>query len=118
MPTSQAGGNSETSSTARLPSSSLRCTSMTLRMYAASRSPRRVDDRLPDRVELDAELLDVLGRQVGDRVVGPSSAGRSWCLLPVVEVEVEVGQWSMSQAPAAAETQVWIEHAVAGRRRW
>ena len=26
-----------------------------------------------------------------------------------------VGQWSMSQGPAAAETQVWIEDAVAGR---
>ena len=32
VPTSHAGGNSENSSTARLPSSSLRWTSMTLRM--------------------------------------------------------------------------------------
>ena len=40
MPTSQAGGNIETSSTARLPSSSLRWASITLRMYAASLSPR------------------------------------------------------------------------------
>jgi hypothetical protein len=32
VPASQAGGNSENSSTARLVSSSLRCTSMTLRM--------------------------------------------------------------------------------------
>jgi hypothetical protein len=29
-----------------------------------------VEDLLADGVELDADLLDVLGRQVGDRVVG------------------------------------------------
>src|SRR5687768_8027811 len=40
VPASQAGGKSEKSSTARLPSSILRWASMTLRMYAASRSPR------------------------------------------------------------------------------
>ena len=40
VPTTQAGGNIENSSTPRLPSSSLRWTSMTLRMYAASSSPR------------------------------------------------------------------------------
>ena len=40
VPTTQAGGNALKSSTARLPSSILRCTSITLRMYAASRSPR------------------------------------------------------------------------------
>src|SRR4051812_28892676 len=40
VPTNQAGGNSENSSTAREPSSSLRWVSMTLRMYAASLSPR------------------------------------------------------------------------------
>ena len=70
VPTSQAGGKIENSSTARLPSSRLRWVLMTLRMYFASLSPRRVDDALPDRVELDAEHLDVLGREVGDRVVG------------------------------------------------
>src|SRR5215218_3796349 len=40
VPTSQAGGNIETNRAARLPSSSLRCTSMTRRMYFASSSPR------------------------------------------------------------------------------
>ena len=40
VPAIQAGGNSENSSTAREPSSSLRCTSIILRMYAASLSPR------------------------------------------------------------------------------
>src|SRR5215218_1094775 len=40
VPTTQAGGNIETSSAARLPSSSLRWTSMTRRMYFASSSPR------------------------------------------------------------------------------
>src|SRR3954447_3917895 len=40
VPATHAGGNSENSRTPRDPSSSLRCTSMTLRMYAASRSPR------------------------------------------------------------------------------
>src|SRR3954451_3444866 len=41
VPTSQAGGNIEASSAARLPSSSLRWTSITRRMYFASSSPRR-----------------------------------------------------------------------------
>src|SRR3954452_17357871 len=40
VPTTQAGGNIETSRAARLPSSSLRWTSMTRRMYAASSSLR------------------------------------------------------------------------------
>ena len=40
VPTNQAGGNSENSSTPREPSSSLRWVSMTLRMYAASLAPR------------------------------------------------------------------------------
>src|SRR4051794_30472065 len=40
VPAIHAGGNIETSSTARLPSSSLRCASITRRMYAASRDPR------------------------------------------------------------------------------
>src|SRR5688572_6438612 len=40
VPTNQAGGNIETSRAARLPSSSLRWTSMTRRMYFASSSPR------------------------------------------------------------------------------
>src|SRR3712207_980767 len=40
VPTNQAGGNIEASRTARLPSSSLRWTSMTVRMYVASSSPR------------------------------------------------------------------------------
>ena len=70
MPTTQAGGNIETSSTARLPSSSLRWASITLRMYAASSAPRESTTDCADRVELDAELLDVLGGQVRDRVVG------------------------------------------------
>src|SRR3712207_4989027 len=40
VPSTHAGGNLENSRTARLPSSSLRCTSMTVRMYFASSSPR------------------------------------------------------------------------------
>src|SRR5215203_626639 len=40
VPTTQAGGNIDTSSAARLLSSSLRWTSITLRMYFASSSPR------------------------------------------------------------------------------
>ena len=56
MPTTQAGGNTETSSTARLPSSSLRWTSMTLRMYAASSLAAAVEDLLADGVELLAEV--------------------------------------------------------------
>src|SRR5215212_409102 len=40
VPTSQAAGKRENRRTARLPSSSLRCTSMSLRMYAASSVPR------------------------------------------------------------------------------
>ena len=70
VPTTQAGGKALKSSTARLPSSRLRWVLIIRRMYAASSAPRRVEDVLADRVELDAELLDVLGREVGDRVVG------------------------------------------------
>ena len=74
VPTIQAGGNSENSSTAREPSSSLRWVSITLRMYAASSAPRRVEDLLADRVELDADLLDVLGGSGGrSGLVGASS---------------------------------------------
>src|SRR3954452_19762638 len=40
VPASHAGGNSETSRAARPPPSRPRCTRRTLRMYAASRSPR------------------------------------------------------------------------------
>src|SRR5919112_2889635 len=40
VPTIQAGGKPDASRTARLPSSSLRWTSMTVRMYFASSSPR------------------------------------------------------------------------------
>src|SRR3954465_11046199 len=40
VPTTQAGGNIDTSRAARLPSSSVRWTSMTRRMYLASSSPR------------------------------------------------------------------------------
>ncbi len=40
VPTTHAGGNTEASSTARLPSSSRRCTLITRRMYFASASPR------------------------------------------------------------------------------
>ena len=40
VPTSQAGGKREKRRTTRLPSSSLRCRSMSLRMYAASSVPR------------------------------------------------------------------------------
>src|SRR3712207_6226206 len=40
VPRTHAGGNIDTSSAARLPSSSLRWTSMTVRMYLASSSPR------------------------------------------------------------------------------
>src|SRR3954471_991361 len=40
VPTTQAGGNIDTSRAARLPSSSVRWTSMTRRMYVASSSPR------------------------------------------------------------------------------
>src|SRR4051812_19341072 len=40
VPTTQAGGNTDASRVARLPSSSLRWTSITVRMYLASSSPR------------------------------------------------------------------------------
>ena len=108
VPTSQAGGNIDTSSTARLPSSSLRWASMTVRMYAASALPRESMTRLADRVELDADLLDVLRGEVGDRVVGLLLHDGHGCPL----VSDQCGQWSMSHAPAAAEMQVWM-----GRRR-
>ena len=55
VPASQAGGNSENSSTARLPSSSLRWTLMTLRMYAASAFAAGVQDLLADGVEFAAD---------------------------------------------------------------
>ena len=67
VPTTQAGGKIENSSTAREASSILRCTSITLRMYAASSAPRTPG--LPGAaVELHGERLDVLGGQVRGRV--------------------------------------------------
>ena len=80
-------------------------------MYAASLSPRWLDDALPDRVELDAELLDVLGGEVGDGVVVSVFFCRtvmdaSWWLS--WGASVVSGQWSRSHAPAAAVMQVWM----------
>ena len=63
-------GRCENSSTARLPSSSLRCVVDDLADVRRVVGAAGVDDVLADRVELAAELLDVLGGQVGDRVVG------------------------------------------------
>ena len=97
VPTSQAGGNSETSSTARLASSSSRWTLMTLRMYAASRSPR---------------LAITWSRMASSSrpMFSMSSAVR--CAIGLsgffcITVMAVSSQRSMSQAPAAADTQVW-----------
>src|SRR3954452_19894700 len=67
VPTIHAGGNIDTSSTARLPSSSLRRTSMTLRMYAASLSPRlssissRIASSSLPRVSMSSSLRWAMG---------------------------------------------------------
>ena len=68
VPTIHAGGKSENSSTARLLSSSVRCTLMTLRMYAASRAAAGVQDLLAQGVELASQRLDLGGGQVGGGV--------------------------------------------------
>ena len=60
-----------------------------------------VDDVLADRVELDADLLDVLTGEVGDRV------GLGFFWIAVMGV-TRFDQWSMSQGPAAALMQVWM----------
>src|SRR5882757_5574796 len=67
VPASHAGGNSETSSMARLPSSSVRWASMTRRMYAASRSPRlattsaRMTSSSAPRVSMSCALRWAIG---------------------------------------------------------
>ena len=87
---------------------------MTLRMYAASSSPRLSHHLLADGVE----LLPSSSMSSADRW----AIGFVGLLLQIVVMVgsfgssgVELGQWSMSQAPAAALTQVWIRTPSPGR---
>ena len=102
----------ERAARARLPSSSLRWTSMTRRMYAASSlaaagdAPRRGWRRARGR---SPRCPRRSGGRSGCRT---SSAWRSRSWSP----SFGGGQWSMSQAPAAADTQVWMRTPSPGAR--
>jgi hypothetical protein len=103
VPTSQAGGKIENSSTARLPSSRLRWVLITLRMYAASLAPRvsitlwRIASSSTPSISMSSGVRCAIGLSCFFWIVvigSPSGDGGS-------------GQWSRWQSPAAAWMQVW-----------
>ena len=108
VPTSQAGGKIENSSTARLPSSRLRWVLMTLRMYAASLAPRvsitlwRIASSSMPSISMSSGVRCAIGLSCFFWIVVMVAL-----LLQGWSCVVIGGQWSRWQSPAAAWMQVW-----------
>ena len=106
VPTTQAGGKIENSSTARLPSSMLRWVLMTLRMYFASLAPRlsitlcRIASSSMPSISMSSGVRCAIGLSDFFWIVVIGSPSR--------DGSASRGQWSRWQSPAAAWIQVWI----------